>query len=91
MFSFCKKGGFEFSHSPEHAFTSGAIYCLEAEIFWASPHFIEGQVGMGEPKIFLMAGPPHNKSHDGIGMQDPFSLSMMFFRIFSEVLQFFSI
>ena len=34
---FCKKEGFEFSHSPEHAFTSGAIYCLKAEIFWASP------------------------------------------------------
>ena len=40
VFSFCKKEGFEFSHSPEHAFTSGAIYCLKAEIFWASPHLM---------------------------------------------------
>ena len=38
VFSFCKKEEFEFSHSPEHACTSGAIYCLKAEIFWASPH-----------------------------------------------------
>ena len=38
MFSLCKKEGFEFSHSPEHAFTSGAIYCLKAKMFWASPH-----------------------------------------------------
>ena len=38
VFSFCKKEGFEFSHSPEDAFTSGASYCLKAEIFWASPH-----------------------------------------------------
>ena len=38
VFSFCKKEGFEFSHSPEHAFTSGVIYCRKAEIFWASPH-----------------------------------------------------
>ena len=38
VYSFCKKEGFEFSHSPEHAFTNGAIYCLKAEIFWASPH-----------------------------------------------------
>ena len=38
MFSFCKKEGFEFSHSPEHSFTSGVISCLKAEIFWASPH-----------------------------------------------------
>ena len=37
-FSFCKKEGLEFSHSPEHVFTSGAIYCLKADIFWASPH-----------------------------------------------------
>ena len=37
-FLFCKKGGFEFSHSPKHTFTSGAIYCLKAETFWASPH-----------------------------------------------------
>ena len=43
MFSFCKKEGFEFSHSPEHAFTSGAIYCLKAEIFWASPHTLESR------------------------------------------------
>ena len=35
---FCKKKGFELSHSPEHAFTSGAIYCLKDEIFWASPY-----------------------------------------------------
>ena len=46
VFSFCKKAGFEFPPSPEHAFTSGAIYCLKAEIFWASPHFIEAQVGL---------------------------------------------
>ena len=26
---------------PEHAFTSGAIYCLKAEIFWASPHSLQ--------------------------------------------------
>ena len=38
VFAFCKKEGFEFFHSPEHAFTSGAIYCLKAEIFWVSPH-----------------------------------------------------
>ena len=36
VFSFYKKDGFEFSHSPEHAFTSGALSM--AEIFWASPH-----------------------------------------------------
>ena len=35
---FLQERGFEFSHSPEHAFTSGVIYCLKAEIFWASPH-----------------------------------------------------
>ena len=40
LFSFCKKEGFEFSHSPEHAFTSGAIYWLRAEIFWTSPHLM---------------------------------------------------
>ena len=38
VFSFCEKEGFEFSHPPEYAFTSGAIYCLKTEIFWASPH-----------------------------------------------------
>ena len=43
---FCKKKGFEFSHSPEHAFTSSAIYCLKAETFWASSHCIEAQVGL---------------------------------------------
>ena len=39
LFLFFKKEGFEFSHSPEHTFTSGAIYCLKAEIFSASPHW----------------------------------------------------
>ena len=39
-FYFCKKEGLEFSYSPEHAFTSDAIYCLKAEIFWASPHVL---------------------------------------------------
>ena len=29
VFPFCKKEGFEFSHSLEHTFRSGAIYCLE--------------------------------------------------------------
>ena len=38
MISFCKKEELEFSHSPEHAFTSSAIYCLKAEIFWALPY-----------------------------------------------------
>ena len=38
VFSFRKKEGFELSHSPKHAFTSGAIYHLKAEIFWASPY-----------------------------------------------------
>ena len=38
VFSFYKKEGFEFSHSPEHTFTIGVYHCLKAEIFWASPH-----------------------------------------------------
>ena len=37
-FPFRKNVGFEFSHSQEHAFASGAIYCLKAEVFSASPH-----------------------------------------------------
>ena len=37
-FIFVRKRGLDFSRSPEHDFTSGAIYCLKAEIFWASPH-----------------------------------------------------
>ena len=40
VFSFCKKGEFEFSHSPEHTFTSGVIYCLKDETFWASTHSV---------------------------------------------------
>ena len=38
VFSFCKKEGFEFSFFPEHTFSSGAIYRLTAEIFWALPY-----------------------------------------------------
>ena len=40
VFSFRRKEGFEFSHSPEHTFTSGVIYCLNDETFWASPHML---------------------------------------------------
>ena len=43
VFSFCRKEGFEFSHSPEHTFTSGVIYCLKDETFWASPHMLHIQ------------------------------------------------
>ena len=38
VFSSCKKEVFEFSHSREHAFTSGVIYCPKAEIFSDTPH-----------------------------------------------------
>ena len=37
VFPFGEKEGFEFFHSPEHAFTSGAIYYWRAEIFIPLP------------------------------------------------------
>ena len=40
MFSFRRKEGFEFSHSPEHTFTSGVIYCLKDETFLMLPPVI---------------------------------------------------
>ena len=49
MFSFCKEEGFEFSHSPGHAFTSGAIYCLKL-------NSITTILQLKKPKIFSAFG-----------------------------------
>ena len=47
VFSFRKKEGFEFSHSPEHAFTSGVIYCSKVEIFSDTPHRVSQRTKRG--------------------------------------------
>ena len=40
MFSYSKTDVFEFSHSQEHAFTGGTIYCVRTETFSDTPHTI---------------------------------------------------